>query len=117
MVVGRSEKECLRNRAVFRDMLRRSGFVESLSKAIELTQEGQFLGLMIDTKQRLVFIPYDKLSRIIKRLEGLVACWRVPVREVSKAVGLAISCMLAVGPTCCSAGGSTSGSTKPRVST
>ena len=45
------------------------------------------------------FIPYDKLSRIIKRLEGLIACWRVPVREVSKAVGLVISCMLAVGPT------------------
>ena len=32
-------------------------------------------------------------------LEGLIECKRVVVREVSKAVGLVISCMLAVGPT------------------
>ena len=91
--------EGLRNRAFFRDMLRRSGFVESLSNAIEPTQVGQFLGLKINMKQRLMFIPYDKLIKIIKMLEGLIACRRVPVREVSKVARLVISCMLAVGHT------------------
>ena len=80
-------------------MLRRAGFVESLSKAIEPTQMGQFLGLKIDMKQRLVFIPDEKLTRIVKTLEGLIACKRLVVREVSKAVGMVISFMLAVGPT------------------
>ena len=56
LVVGRSEKECLRNRAFLRNTLRRAGFVQSLSKAIEPTQVGQLLGLKTDTKQRLVFI-------------------------------------------------------------
>ena len=55
LVDGQSEKECLLNRAFLRNTLRRAGFVESLSKAIEPTQVGQFLGLRIDTKQRLVF--------------------------------------------------------------
>ena len=99
LIVGRTEKECHRNRALFRDTLRRSGFIESLPKALEPTQVGQFLGLKIDTKQRLVFIPDDKLARIVRTLDGLIARKRVVVREVSKAVGLVISCMLAVGPT------------------
>ena len=70
LVVGRSERECLRNRAFLRNTLRRAGFVESLSKAMEPTQVGQFLGLEIDMKRRLVFIPDDKLTRIVKRLKG-----------------------------------------------
>ena len=70
MVVGRSEKECLRNRAFLRNTLRRAGFVQSLSKAIEPTQVGQFSGLEIDTKQRLVFIQDNKLTRIVEHLKG-----------------------------------------------
>ena len=53
-----------------RNTLRRAGFVQSLSKAIEPTQVGQFSGLEIDMKQRLVFIPDNKLTRIVKCLKG-----------------------------------------------
>ena len=38
-----------------------------------------------------MFILDDRLSSIIKTLEELIACKRVPVREVSKAVGPVIS--------------------------
>ena len=70
LVMGRSERECHRNRAFFWDTLRRSGFVESLSKEIEPTQVGQFLGLKITTKKRLMFIPEDKLARFVRTLDG-----------------------------------------------
>ena len=98
-IVGRTESECRRNRAFFQHTLRRAGFVESLPKAIKPTQVGQFLGLKIDTSKRLVFIPDVKLERIAAVLNRLLASHVVPVREVAQAVGLIMSCVLAIGPT------------------
>ena len=98
LITGRTEAECRRNRAFFRDTLRRAGFIESLEKAIEPTTKGVFLGLTLDTKNRLVFIPDEKIKRIEDALSAIASKRTEIVRNVSKAVGLVMSALLAVGP-------------------
>ena len=98
LITGKTEGECLRNRAFFHDTLRRAGFIESLEKAIEPTTKGVFLGLTLDTKKRLVFIPKEKVKRIEDALGNIAYKRTEIVRNVSKAVGLVMSTLLAVGP-------------------
>ena len=57
IVLGKTRELCHRNRSIFRAILQRTGFIKSIAKATEPCQVAVFLGLTIDTKNRLVSIP------------------------------------------------------------
>ena len=98
IVLGKTRELCHRNRAIFRAILQRSGFVESIAKATEPCQVAVFVGLTIDTKNRLVSIPEDKMARILDALSVILKKNACIIREMAKAVGLIMSALLAVGP-------------------
>ena len=63
-ISGRNKDQCVKNRNFVREVLQKSGWVVSLSKAVEPAQRILFLGLEICSLSMKFYVPEKKLCRV-----------------------------------------------------
>lgn len=97
IVLANSEEECNKKVAFVRSVLKRAGFVEALDKFQKPTQNGVYLGMQLDTKNRRVYTPKEKLQKIEMRITSMLKLDVSTPRQLSKVCGLIVSTILATG--------------------
>ena len=81
------------------DTLEKSGFVVNDKKSIrEPVQTFTWLGITVNTKEGILFIPEKRINKCITHLHFISNTSRVSARTIAKLVGFIVSMKLALGP-------------------
>ena len=81
------------------DTLEKSGFVVNDKKSIrEPVQTFTWLGITVNTKEGILFIPEKRINKCITHLQFIYTNSRVSARNIAKLVGLIVSMHLVLGP-------------------
>ena len=95
---GPSLAACQRQYRFIQFVLESAGWVENPEKARGPGQRGVFLGLEIDTIERVVRTPEDKMELIQSRFKQLLKQKKASSRQVAGAYGAVCATLLATGP-------------------
>lgn len=94
---GVSKETCIKNRDFARDVLKRAGYVVSIEKAKEPDQRILFLGLEVDSRKMMFFIPEKKLVFINDSIDSICSRRKVQLRRMASLLGFLQSCSRALG--------------------
>ena len=94
-----SEQRCMVETAQIVSDLECAGFVLNSDKSrLKPQQIGPWLGFIINLVEGKFMVPEEKVSKLVKSIESILAPSLVHVRQLASCVGQIISMSLAVGP-------------------
>ena len=78
--------------------LEQAGFVLNITMSrLKPEQVGAWLGFTLDLREGKFLVPEDKVARLVKSIDGILASSTVHVQWLASAVGQIISMSLAIG--------------------
>ena len=103
LIISPDHASAQSSKIIVRNTIINSGFVPSKTKCIwEPTEEIQYLGLIIDSRNLLFHIPQEKLFKFLSTISAILSAHQannsVPVKQLACFTGQVISMSLALGP-------------------
>lgn len=98
IVFGESRQECQRNMELTRKAWKQAGWVEKHSKARGPMQQGEYLGLVLNTVTLSIHVPQHKKNLIVTLCKNLArqSVWHI--KDIAQVYGKILANLLAVGP-------------------
>lgn len=97
ILCGNSIQECTENITKTEELMSKVGFVVNVKKSVRIpTKRLVFLGNIIDSEQMKVFLPQEKIDRIIFECMNLYEAKQARIRAVAQVIGLLVSSFSAV---------------------
>jgi len=97
LLIASSRQECLDQLAFLRRLFEDLGFTVNDKKSqLEPTTKITFLGFIIDSVFMKLFLPDEKVQKIVRACSGLISDQRPTVRQVAHVTGLLVSAFPAV---------------------
>ena len=97
LLCGETEEICAENVDSTKNLMTRLGLMIHEEKSVfRPTKQIVFLGNIIDSEKMTVYLPLDKVERIIKECKALYGLTRTSIRAVAKVIGILVSTFSAV---------------------
>ncbi|KAI8511561.1 hypothetical protein Bbelb_106610 [Branchiostoma belcheri] len=99
LIIARSREQCLEHIAIARELLEQLGFVLNLEKSQLIpSQVATFLGLVLDSRTLTIYLPEDKLDKVVSSCQSLLEQEVIGTRQLASVVGLLESTKQAILP-------------------
>lgn len=97
LLCGETKEKCVENVDTTKTLMIRLGLMIHEEKSVfEPTKQIVFLGNIIDSEKMTVYLPIEKVERVIKECRTLYNLERSSIRTVAKVIGILVSTFSAV---------------------